>query len=101
MEDLQLTQTEPVQLRQSKRIHQRAQQGAYIEEIPMSLFGLLLEHDFCLVAYEIKEDNILVHPTNISIQNSDQGNKITEIMVQNSSLITDNEKNKWRRTYIQ
>jgi hypothetical protein len=92
MEDLQPTQTEPVQLRRSERICQRAQQ--YIKEIPMSLFGEVLECNFSLIAFEIEEDNDSVHSTNLSIQNSDYNNEITKETAQESSLTTEDENNK-------
>jgi hypothetical protein len=53
------------------------------KEISISLFGEILECNFCLVAFEAGEDNVPVHSMNLSIQNSNQDNKITEIVAQN------------------
>jgi hypothetical protein len=75
-----------------QRICQKAQQGAYIEEIPESLLGEVLEHNFCLVAFKINEDELTVYSINFSIQNSGQNDTITENMAQNANLNTGNEE---------
>jgi hypothetical protein len=91
LEDLQPTQKQAVQPRRSERLRQKAQQGAYIEEIDESLFGEVLEPNFCSVAFEINEDELPVHSTNISIQDSGQNKFIIQNMAKNAALTNDDE----------
>jgi vacuolar-type H+-ATPase subunit I/STV1 len=92
LEDLQPMQKEPAPLRRSKRLHGKAQQGTYIEEIPETYFGEALEHDFCLVAFEIDEDELLVHSNELSFQNSGEQISYVENIIQSTTLKPDEEK---------
>jgi hypothetical protein len=79
-------------LRRSERLREKAQQGAYIEEIPEMYFGEVLEHNFCSVAFKIDEDKLLVHSNEFSVQNSDEEINYVENIVQSTTLKPDEEK---------
>jgi hypothetical protein len=97
LEDLQPMQKEPAPLRRSERLREKAQQGAYIEEIPETYFGEVLEHDFCSVAFEIDEDKLLAHSNELSVQNSKEQINYVENIAQSMTLKPDEEKEKRRK----
>jgi hypothetical protein len=79
-------------LRQSERLHEKAQQGTYIEEIPEMYCGGVLEHNFCSVAFEIDEDKLPVHSNELSVQHSKEQINYVKNIMQSMTLKPDKEK---------
>jgi hypothetical protein len=97
LEDLQPMQKQLVEPRRRERLHQKAQQGGYIEELDESALGVVLDYNFCSVAFEINEDELPVHSVNYLIQESGKNNTYISDTAQNNNK---NEKNEGKSDSI-